>query len=172
MTVAMAVENARRAAGLMRTVRAGLAHHQAGRLDRAEALYRKALQSDPDHADALHLLGVVAYQCGQIKPAIRLIERALARLAEFPDAHLNHGNALRRPAGRRKRSKATTARWRARPRSQGTAHCNLGVALAGLGRLDEAIESYRRALTLSRIVPSRTTIWPTRCRREVGSTKR
>ena len=144
----MAVENARRAGGLMRTVRAGLAHHQAGRLDRAEALYRKALQSDPDHADALHLLGVVAYQCGQIEPAIRLIERALARLAEFPDAHLNHGNALR-AAGRPAEAIESYHRAVALDPDHGTAHCNLGVALAGLGRLDEAIESYRRALTLS-----------------------
>src|SRR5271168_2890469 len=90
---------ARRAAGLMRTVRAGFAHHQAGRLDRAEALYRKALIKAPDHADALHLLGVVAYQCGRIGPAIQLIERALPALPALPDAHLNYGNALQ-AAGR------------------------------------------------------------------------
>ena len=65
------------AAGIARTVRAGFAHHQAGHLGRAEALYRKALEKDPDHPDALHLLGVIAYQSGQIGSAIELIERAL-----------------------------------------------------------------------------------------------
>src|SRR5206468_1310825 len=89
------ITNARRTAGLMRTVRAGLVHHQAGRLDRAEELYQKVLEKDPDHPDALHLLGVVAYQRGEIGPALQLIERALPRLVELPDAHLNHGNALR-----------------------------------------------------------------------------
>jgi hypothetical protein len=34
-------QNARRAGGITRTVNAGFAHHQAGRLERAEALYRK-----------------------------------------------------------------------------------------------------------------------------------
>ena len=91
--------SARRAAGLSQTVRAGFAHQQAGRLKRAEALYRKALAKDPDHADALHLLGVIAYQCGKNGPAIQLIERALAALTELPDAHLNYGNALQK-AGR------------------------------------------------------------------------
>jgi hypothetical protein len=36
--------NARQIAGLSRTVRAGFAYHQAGRLERAETLYRKALE--------------------------------------------------------------------------------------------------------------------------------
>ena len=79
----------------MRTVRAGFAHHQSGRLRRAEALYRKALQKDPDDANALHLLGVVAYQCGEAGTALLLIERALPALPKLPDVHLNYGNALR-----------------------------------------------------------------------------
>ena len=67
----------RQKAGRLRTVRAGFAHHQAGRLRRAEALYRKALDKNPDDPNALHLLGVVAYQRGAAGPAVRLIERAL-----------------------------------------------------------------------------------------------
>src|SRR5436190_991368 len=86
---------ARRRAGRLRTVRAGFAHHQAGRLQHAEALYRKALQKDPDDANALHLLGVVAYQCGEVGTALQLIERALPVLPEVPDVHLNYVNALR-----------------------------------------------------------------------------
>jgi len=82
---ARAAKSRRQAAGLLRTFRAGLAHHQAGRLDRAEALYRKVLAADPDYADALHLLGVLAYQCGKPAPALQLIERAMPALSELPD---------------------------------------------------------------------------------------
>ena len=99
----------RQAAGISRTLRAGLAHHQAGRHDRAEALYRKVLARDSNHAEALHLLGVLAYQRGKLGPALQLIERALPALAELPDAHLNYGNALR-AAGRLEEAAASYRR--------------------------------------------------------------
>ena len=38
---------------------AALAHHEAGRLDQAQALYRDILADDPDHAESLHLLGLI-----------------------------------------------------------------------------------------------------------------
>ena len=41
-----------------------LEHHRAGRLAEAEAIYRQVLARCPDHADALHLLGVLAGQTG------------------------------------------------------------------------------------------------------------
>jgi Flp pilus assembly protein TadD len=64
-------QKARRVGGVTRTVNAGLAHHRAGRLERAAALYRKALEKDPDRAEALHLLGVVAYQGGSLCQRLR-----------------------------------------------------------------------------------------------------
>jgi len=36
--------------------------HLAGRLDEAETIYRRILLSEPAQTDALHLLGVIAYQ--------------------------------------------------------------------------------------------------------------
>ena len=51
---------------------AGLAHHQAGRLADAEAIYRDILAVEPRHAEALHLLGVLAHQIGQNEAAIAL----------------------------------------------------------------------------------------------------
>ena len=43
----------------------GMAHHQAGRLEQAAELYQGILARRPDHADANHLLGVVAFQRGR-----------------------------------------------------------------------------------------------------------
>jgi hypothetical protein len=60
------------------TVLAGaLSAQQAGRLDEAMALYREALGRDPDHFDALHMLGVCEYMRGELASAERHVERAL-----------------------------------------------------------------------------------------------
>ncbi len=37
-------------------------NHQNGRLQAAELIYRQILLPEPDHADAIHLLGVIAQQ--------------------------------------------------------------------------------------------------------------
>jgi predicted O-linked N-acetylglucosamine transferase (SPINDLY family) len=53
-------------------------YHQAGNVDQAEQLYRTILQSNPQHADAHHLLGVLAHQSGRHEDAIASIRRAVA----------------------------------------------------------------------------------------------
>ena len=40
-------------------------HYQAGRLPQVEAMCRQVLQKQPDNADALHLLGLIAYNTGK-----------------------------------------------------------------------------------------------------------
>ena len=53
-------------------------HHQAGRLQAAEQIYRQILAVEPNHADAIHLLGVIAHQVGKHEIAVEYIERAIA----------------------------------------------------------------------------------------------
>ena len=73
----------------------GLSHHQSGNLAEAEACYRGILQLQPDHPEALHLLGVVAQQNGDYIQAERLIQSAIARNPRAADYHNNLGNTLR-----------------------------------------------------------------------------
>jgi len=54
------------------------AHHQAGELDLAEALYREILGEDPDHADAWHLYGLLAHQRGVSETAVQMMGRAIS----------------------------------------------------------------------------------------------
>jgi protein O-GlcNAc transferase len=58
--------------------RLALEKHQQGFLDQAAQLDLKVLSREPEHADALHLLGVVAHQQGRHAQAIGLIRQALA----------------------------------------------------------------------------------------------
>ena len=50
----------------------GLRAHQAGQLPDAEAAYRRVLGLVADHADANHLLGVIAHQAGDHGTAVEL----------------------------------------------------------------------------------------------------
>jgi tetratricopeptide (TPR) repeat protein len=138
---------ARQRAGRLRTVRAGFAHHQAGRLRQAEALYRKALHKDPDDANAQHLLGIVAYQCGAVGLALRLIERALPKLPELPDVHLNYGNALG-DLGRLAEAVASYRRALILKPDFGMAHNNLAAALNRQEEFAAGLASSERAIAL------------------------
>src|SRR5262245_63700181 len=52
-------------------------HHQGGRLEQAEQIYRQILSYEPNHADAIHLLGLVAHQTGKHEIALDYIRRAI-----------------------------------------------------------------------------------------------
>ncbi|PWC83817.1 hypothetical protein TSH100_19855 [Azospirillum sp. TSH100] len=55
-----------------------LDHHQAGRLAEAEDIYRRILGADPEYADAMELLGVLAAQTGRLAEAARQLRLAVA----------------------------------------------------------------------------------------------
>ena len=70
--------------------------HQAGRLAEAEAIYRQILAAEPRHADALHLLGVIALQVGRNDLAADWFCQAVALTPDAPDFHSNLGEAYRK----------------------------------------------------------------------------
>ena len=72
-----------------------LRHHQDGRLQAAEQIYRQILQVKPDQADAIHLLGVLAHQAGRPDEAVAFYRRALDLNPNFAEAHYNLGNTLK-----------------------------------------------------------------------------
>ena len=122
-------------------------HHQAGQLAQARALYQQILAREPNHADALHLLGVIAHQAGQNDAAIELIGRAISVKPDFPQAHCNLGNVLR-DQGRLDESIAACRRAIALKPDLPEAWCNLGNALQENGQLGDAVDAYRRAIGL------------------------
>jgi tetratricopeptide (TPR) repeat protein len=59
-------------------LRAAIDRHCQGRLDEAARLQEAALTQEPEHADALHLLGLVNLQRGDPTRAVDLVSRAIA----------------------------------------------------------------------------------------------
>ena len=55
----------------------GVAAHKVGKLEEAERLYRAILQSQPEHPDASHNLGLIAISVNQIEAALSLFKIAL-----------------------------------------------------------------------------------------------
>ncbi len=66
------------AASVNELLAAGMQHHQCGNLALAATAYRQVLQLDPNHGEALYLLGRVAGQCGEDGTAIEHFHRAIA----------------------------------------------------------------------------------------------
>jgi tetratricopeptide (TPR) repeat protein len=128
-------------------VREGLRHHQAGRLDEAEGVYMRALAVEPEHADCLHLLGMVAFQRGDRVGAAELIGRAIAAKGDAAAYHSNLGNVLQ---AQDKLAQAAASYRRAldlRP-ELAEAWLNLGNVLKAQAEVDASMEAYRRALAL------------------------
>ena len=123
-------------------------HHKAGRIDRAEALYRRVIRKNPSDPDAHHLLGVIALDRGSLDQAIQLIEKALAVRPNMAQAHSNLGNALL--------AKGLTTNAIAHYRRAielepgfGAAYCNLGKALGEQGDYAAAVHASQSAVKLA-----------------------
>lgn len=69
-------------------------HHQYGRLNQAEAVCQKILHTNQKQADALHLLGIIALQNGDIDKAVLLINKAINVNPANPEYYNNLGFAL------------------------------------------------------------------------------
>ena len=128
--------------------RQAVADHRAGKLPEAEAGYRQILAVQPNHADSLHYLGLIAAQIGRHDLAAELIGRAVALRPGMPDYLNNLGLSLL-ALGRA--AEAADAHRRAAVLAPGMAeaHNNLGNALRAQDRPAEAEASYRQALALA-----------------------
>jgi Flp pilus assembly protein TadD len=128
-----------------------LEHHRAGRLDEADALYRAFRDIHPDHADALHLHGLLAHQRGAHDEAAARIRRAIAGCPNIPIYHVSLGDACR-AAG--EVAAATDAYERALELAPGLVEAvnGLGLIAVATGALESAADRFREA---ARLAPER-----------------
>ncbi len=125
-----------------------LQHHQAGRLQQAEQIYRQIITAEPQNAEVLNELGRVLRKQQRPGEAIEAYRAAVATKPDFADAHINLGNVL---SVQNEPEKAIEHYERAIEFNPGVAevHFNLANVLRSVGKLDNAISHYRTAATLN-----------------------
>ena len=128
--------------------KSGLDCHQKGQLSEAKVFYDKCLQLNAEHADSLHLLGVIATQTGRYDVAIQLISKAISIDPFVAVYHSNLGGALR---GVGKLEDAWIAYEKAIKLNPelADAQFNLAVTASELGRWSDALLAYDQALKIN-----------------------
>jgi tetratricopeptide (TPR) repeat protein len=132
---------------LTELIRLAQGHEEAGRLNEAEEALCRALALAPEHAAALHLLGVVGFRQGRIDEAAAVMERSLAA---SPETALYHRNLCEVYRSLGRYDDALAAGHRAVGLTPRDPHCyhNLGVLHYHRLELDEAIHCAQSALAL------------------------
>lgn len=124
-----------------------IAHHQAGRLSQAEQLYREILRVNPDHAETLHLLGLLAYRVGNLETAVLLISQAMEQDSQKAPYPFNLGVVLHKQ-GKLDDAVAAYKKALALNPYYVEAQSNLGNVFMERGRLDDAVACYERAVSI------------------------
>ena len=128
------------------TLQRAIELHRGNDLAQAEQLYRRVLEREPNHSDALHNLGLIALQTGHAADAVSLLRKAVT-LAPSAGALSNLGMALHHSGQTAAAIDAFCAAIRVDP-NFAIAHLNLGLRLADTNRLEEATEALLRAANL------------------------
>jgi len=121
---------------------------KTGRIAEALIANQKAVELDPQDAEAHSNLGNTLKELGRFQDAEAACRKAIALKPNFADAHNNLGVTLHK-LGKLEEAEASYKQAIARTSGYALAHYNLGVTLQELGRLEKAEASYRRAIALA-----------------------
>ncbi len=126
----------------------GLAAHRSGDHSGAARIYEAILHHDPEHADALHLTGVLALQRGDLESARYFINRALQGRSNDAAFHSNMAIVLHRLGTL---NKALDHAQKAASLNAKSAQIQrvLGQCFAELAQPEQALVAYARANSLS-----------------------
>ena len=118
----------------------GLRLHEAGQLPQAQKIYAEILKAEPNNADALHYMGILALQGRAPEQAESLIKQALAARPDYAEA-LNNLGFAQRQLGKNEDAIASYRRATEVNPGNGEALYNLGNALLDARRFEAARES-------------------------------
>ena len=125
----------------------GIALHQNGQLQQAELIYQQILQVSPKDAEALHLLGTIAYQVEKYDLAVSLINQAI----EIDPNQSSFFNNLGLTLQKQERIKAAIQAYQQAielSSESAESYYNLGILLQEQNRFGAAIQAYQDAIKI------------------------
>jgi protein O-GlcNAc transferase len=128
-------------------VDAAFRQFQMGNMTRAEELCRAVCIATPNHAGAIHVLGLIAHRYGRHDEAIELLRRSIALNSNSALAHNNLGVVLSQ-IGKFHDSIDSYRQALMLDPDYAVAHSNLGAAYTNDGAPDQAVVHCQRALLL------------------------
>jgi predicted O-linked N-acetylglucosamine transferase (SPINDLY family) len=117
----------------------------AGRLDEAGRLAQEIVDAEPDNADALHVLGLVAIRRRDGQRAIELISRAIALTPRRAEFHASLGLTWYGFGNLPEATRCLRAARALAPDDAGVLN-NLGICLKDAAAYSEAVECFRHAI--------------------------
>ena len=121
--------------------------YQAGQLLQAEQICQQILRDYPQDAEALHMLGVIAYQVGESKIATGLISQAIEIDSNQYVFFNSLGAALQKQGSLEESIQAYQQAIQIQS-GDADSYSNLGVALQDQGSLEESIQAYQQAIQI------------------------
>ena len=119
-----------------------------GKLQEAEISTRKAIEINPNYADAHYNLGNILKDLGKLQEAEISTRKAIEINPNFTNAHLNLGNVLK-DLGKLQEAEISTRKAIKLNPNYADAYSNLGLILDELGKLEESVFSFERAIKVN-----------------------
>ena len=126
----------------------GLALHQQGKFNEAQALYEQVLETQANYFDALQLSGALLVQTKQFTKAVYFLTRALQVNPNHAASYSNLGIALQELKLFKEALESYEEAVRIKP-DYADAYYNRGNILQKLEQFEEAIASYDKAISIN-----------------------
>ena len=119
--------------------------HKEGKLEEAERLYQKILETQPIHLMAINNLGVLLFSLGRLKEAEENYKKLIKLKPDFAEAYNNFAKTLFKLNRINEAVENHKKAIELKP-NYIEAHNNLGTIMYKLDRLEEAQESYKKVI--------------------------
>lgn len=127
--------------------RQAFSEHESGRHSEAREIYERILADNPNHAETLHMLGVLFHQLGDNDSGAKLIKKAV-RIEPQNAAYLYNLGVIYQETDRSEEAASCFQSALAVDQTAVSAWVNLGNILLRTGKFTEAANCHRNALSL------------------------